>query len=102
VNALVYAQRGADYLLVASNGGRDSPPGWLFNLRAEPSVELQVARKRVAGKASVLEATDAGYAGLWNLVNENNHNRYRTYQQRTSRPIPIVVVHPDRAGDVAD
>jgi deazaflavin-dependent oxidoreductase (nitroreductase family) len=40
-SALVYARDGEDYLLVASNGGADRPPGWLFNIQAEPKVEIQ-------------------------------------------------------------
>ena len=43
-NSLVYARDGEDYLLVASNGGADRPPAWLHNLRANPDVEVQIAR----------------------------------------------------------
>lgn len=35
-SALVYARDGRDYLLVASNRGSDTPPGWLSNIRAHP------------------------------------------------------------------
>src|SRR4051794_39675295 len=30
-NGLVYACDGDDYLVVASNGGSDRPPAWLYN-----------------------------------------------------------------------
>ncbi len=93
-NALVYAADGADYVLVASNGGSDSGPGWLFNVRAKPEVEIQVGRKRSPGTARVLEPGDADYDRLWRLVNENNHGRYDAYQRGTARPIPLVVVGP--------
>lgn len=93
-NALVYARDGSDYLVVASNGGSDSPPAWLHNLRAHPDVTIQIARERRAGTARVVEASDPDYARLWQIVNDNNHDRYTAYQQQTSRPIPMVAVTP--------
>jgi len=91
-NALVYAEDGAHYVLVASNGGSDHAPGWFFNVRAKPEVEVQVARKKVAGTARILERGDEDYERLWRLVNDNNHGRYDAYQTQTARPIPLVVV----------
>jgi len=93
-NALVYAMDGADYVLVASNGGADSSPGWLFNVRARPEVEVQVARRTIPGTARVLEPGEEDYDRLWRLVNDNNHGRYDAYQAGTARPIPLVVVSP--------
>lgn len=93
-NALVYARDGEDYLLVASNGGADRPPAWLYNVRADPHVEIQVARERRKGTARVVESTDPEYERLWSVVNANNHDRYTAYQQQTSRPIPVVAVTP--------
>jgi hypothetical protein len=37
---------------------------------------------------------DPDYSRLWQIVNENNSNRYAAYQTKTSRPIPIVVLTP--------
>jgi deazaflavin-dependent oxidoreductase (nitroreductase family) len=91
-NALVYAKDGADYVLVASNGGSDRGPGWLFNVRAKPEVEVQVARRKIAGTARILDREDEDYARLWRLVNDNNHGRYDAYQAQTARQIPLVVV----------
>jgi len=91
-NALVYATDGSSYVLVASNGGSDQAPGWLFNVRAEPAVEVQVGRRRIPAQARVLERGDADYDRLWRLVNDNNHGRYDAYQAGTRRPIPLVVV----------
>ena len=93
-NALVYATDGVEYVLVASNGGADRSPGWLFNVRAQPEVEVQVARSATPGTARVLEPGDQDYDRLWRLVNDNNHGRYDAYQVKTARPIPLVVVSP--------
>ncbi len=93
-SALVYARDGGDYLLVASNGGSDRPPGWLFNIDAEPGVEFQVGRKRITARARVVTAEDPGYPRLWQAVNDNNHGRYGRYQAKTGRKIPVIVVTP--------
>jgi deazaflavin-dependent oxidoreductase (nitroreductase family) len=93
-NALVYARDGADYLVVASNGGGDRDPAWLFNVGADPDVEIQIGRERQRASAGILRPDDPDYARLWKLVDEGNHNRYSAYQEQTRRPIPIVVVRP--------
>jgi deazaflavin-dependent oxidoreductase (nitroreductase family) len=93
-SALVYARDGADLLLVASNGGSDRPPGWLFNIAAKPDVEVQIGRKQLAGRARIVTPDDPDYPRLWDAVNANNHGRYRRYQAKTSRKIPVVVVTP--------
>jgi F420H(2)-dependent quinone reductase len=93
-NALVYACDGGDYLVVASNGGSDQPPAWLYNLRAHPDVGIQIGRERRPGTARVIDASDPDYELLWKIVNDNNHDRYTAYQQQTSRAIPVVAVTP--------
>ena len=94
VNSLVYARDGDDYILVASKGGADEHPGWLHNVRAHPDVEVQVGRDRSKATAKVLGPEDPDYARVWKLANDGNSNRYDAYQEKTSRPIPVVVVTP--------
>jgi F420H(2)-dependent quinone reductase len=70
------------------------PPAWLYNLRANPDVEIQIARERRKGTAKVVEATDPEYDRLWSVVNKNNRDRYSAYQKQTARAIPVIVVTP--------
>jgi deazaflavin-dependent oxidoreductase (nitroreductase family) len=93
-SALVYARDGEAYLVVPSNGGADAPPGWLHNVRAEPAVEVQVGRRRAPVVAGIVEAGDPEHPRLWELCNANNHDRFRRYQARTGRPIPVVRLDP--------
>jgi F420H(2)-dependent quinone reductase len=93
-NGLVYARDGDDYLVVASNGGAPKAPAWLFNVRANPAVEVQVGRDRQKGTAREVRPGDPDYDRLWKIVNENNKDRYYAYQEKTSRPIPVVAVTP--------
>jgi deazaflavin-dependent oxidoreductase (nitroreductase family) len=90
--ALVYLQDGNDLVLVASNGGSDKPPGWLFNIADHPEVGVQIGRQRSRMRARVADAAER--ARLWPLVNRNNADRYDGYQAKTTREIPLVVLSP--------
>ncbi len=94
---LAYARDADGYVVVASNGGQDDPPAWLHNLRANPSIGLQVGRRRSPGLARIVESGDPDYPRLWALVNRVNHGRYDGYQQRTNRPIALVVLTEEPA-----
>lgn len=93
-NSLSYARDGADYLVVASNGGDPRSPAWYHNLKAHPRVQINVGRRRFEVTASPVLPDDPDYSRLWRIVNDNNANRYDGYQARTSRPIPIVRLTP--------
>ena len=93
-SVLVYADDpvGGGRVVVASNGGDDRPPGWLFNVQTDPSVRVQVGNERYDATARVVTPDDADYTRLWHLVNSINGNRYDGYQAMTERPIAMVVV----------
>lgn len=93
-NALVYASDGPDYVVVASKGGDDRPPAWLLNLIAEPNVEVQVGTEHWPAAARVVDHDDPDFERLWSMVNENNSGRYDSYQAKTKREIPVVVLSP--------
>src|SRR4051812_18139312 len=52
---LVYAKDGESYIVVASDGGADTSPGWFFNAQANPDVEVQFGRTRRKAKAETIE-----------------------------------------------
>jgi deazaflavin-dependent oxidoreductase (nitroreductase family) len=93
-NALSYALDGGSYHVVASKGGDPRAPGWYFNLKANPKVEINVGPTRMPATARIIGADDPDYARLWKLVNDNNSQRYDGYQSRTKRPIPIIALTP--------
>jgi deazaflavin-dependent oxidoreductase (nitroreductase family) len=92
--SLSYARHGDDYLIVASKGGDPRAPGWYYNLRKKPNVEINVGPKRFGVTAKPVLPDDPDYGRLWQIVNENNSNRYAGYQEKTSRPIPVIVLTP--------
>lgn len=89
INPLIFQPHGDDFLIVASRGGTDLPPGWFLNLEAEPEVEIQVKGDRFPVRARVAGAEEkpemwAKMAAVW--------PDYDDYQERTSRQIPVVVL----------
>jgi deazaflavin-dependent oxidoreductase (nitroreductase family) len=88
---LLFMGDGRDYLVVASNGGRDRPPAWLGNLQARPEGAVQVRRTKVAVVATVLD--EDAKAEVWpRLV--AHYRGWDEYQHLTARPIAVVRLSP--------
>jgi deazaflavin-dependent oxidoreductase (nitroreductase family) len=89
---LMRVKDGANYVLVGSTGGAPKNPVWVYNLRANPLVELRdLAAVR---KMRVREVTDtAERERLWKAA-VAAYPPYSEYQTRTTRMIPIFVAEP--------
>jgi deazaflavin-dependent oxidoreductase (nitroreductase family) len=86
---LIYGRSGDDYVVVASKGGADEPPGWYVNLKADPDVEVQVLDEVFPARAR--DATPDEKPQLWEqMVGE--WPDYEDYQRRTDREIPVVLL----------
>ena len=77
-------------VVVASNGGADTAPGWLHNVKADDAIEGQIGLRHFAARAEVIDPEHADYRRLWQLVNRRSSGRYDRYQSRTDRPIELV------------
>jgi deazaflavin-dependent oxidoreductase (nitroreductase family) len=86
---LIYGQAGDDYLIVASNGGADTPPAWYLNLDERPEVEVQVWGDRF--KARARRATPEEKPELWKTMTAH-WPAYDEYQKNTEREIPVIVL----------
>ena len=93
-SALLYARDGDAYVVIGSKGGDPRHPGWFHNLSATPDVEIQVGRDRLPVRARVAEGEER--TRLWAMADEVNKGQYTTYQSRTNREIPVVVLDPVR------
>lgn len=86
---LIYGRAGDAYVIVASKGGSDEPPGWYLNLAADPEVEVQVLGDRFKARARTAGADEK--PALWEkMVAE--WPSYDEYQAGTEREIPVVVL----------
>jgi deazaflavin-dependent oxidoreductase (nitroreductase family) len=88
---LIYGRRGDDYLVVASKGGSPEPPAWYVNLREQPDVEVQVLGDRFPARARTATAEEK--PELWQEM-VRHWPDYDSYQRRTDREIPVVVLEP--------
>ena len=86
---LVYGRSDDRYLLVASRGGSVTHPQWFLNLRAKPSVNLQVGAERFAAEARIAGPEEK--ARLWPIMTAI-WPKYDEYQQAAERDIPLVVL----------
>jgi deazaflavin-dependent oxidoreductase (nitroreductase family) len=89
---LMRVKDGANYVLVGSRGGAPEDPVWVYNLRANPLVELRDLA--VVRKMRVREVADAAERErLWKAA-VAAYPPYSEYQTRTTRVIPIFVAEP--------
>jgi deazaflavin-dependent oxidoreductase (nitroreductase family) len=88
---LIYGRHGDDYLVVASKGGAPQHPEWYLNLEANPEVDIQVKGDRMHAHART--ATPEEKPELWAIMTKEWPD-YDTYQEKTDRDIPVVVLEP--------
>ena len=91
--ALIYGTDGDNYLVVGSRGGSDKHPAWYLNLRENPQVEVQVEDRKFTAHAHTASAEEK--ARLWPLM-VSVFPTYESYQKKTEREIPVVVLEPIR------
>ena len=89
---LLYVQDGRDLVIIASNGGSDRHPNWWVNLRHDPRAEVQLGRERLSMRAEKASAEEKGR--LWPLIT-GMYPQYDSYQRRTTREIPVVILRPE-------
>ena len=82
----------SSYVLVGSKGGNPSNPSWVYNLRANPDVEIrdetEVFKMRVREVGD-----DKERERLWN-ASVKAFPPYDDYQKKTSRKIPVFIAEP--------
>ena len=89
---LMRVKDGANYVLVGSVGGAPKDPEWVYNLRANPKLELRDRTEVFAMQAR--EVSDAAErARLWKLAVQA-FPPYDDYQAKTTRKIPLFVAEP--------
>jgi deazaflavin-dependent oxidoreductase (nitroreductase family) len=89
---LMRVQDGVNYVLVGSVGGAPRDPVWVYNLRANPAVEVR--DHTVVQPMRVREVNDERErARLWELA-VAAYPPYAEYQARTTRRIPVFVAEP--------
>lgn len=85
-------QVGDTVVVIASRGGEDRHPAWYLNLSADPNVRVS-RRRRPAVPMIAREAEPEERERLWPQILKV-YRSYGSYQQRTDREIPVVILEP--------
>lgn len=80
-----------NYIVTASNAGRNSNPGWFYNLKPQPHVKVEVQNRELEVEALV--PTPATRTALWNRLITLSP-AYAKYATKTTREIPLVILRP--------
>lgn len=84
---LMYGRDGDDFLIVGSNGGKETHPLWYRSLQVNPRVRLRVGPERFEADASTVDAEEK--ARLWPYLS-TVFDGWARYQEKTERDIPVV------------
>lgn len=87
--ALMRVEHGGDYAVVASMGGAPKHPVWYFNLMAHPHVELQDGPDKHDYSAREITGNEKA---LWWARAVSVWPDYASYQLKTDRQIPVLVL----------
>ena len=80
------------YVLIGSMGGQPKNPVWVYNLRANPDV--QIRDKHEVTEMKVREVSDESERkSLWEASVEA-YPPYEEYQAKTDRIIPVFIAEP--------
>jgi deazaflavin-dependent oxidoreductase (nitroreductase family) len=88
---LICGEDGDNLVVVASKGGIERHPAWYLNLMAHP--ETTAWWKGEKRRVHARDATDEERERLWPMMVEV-YKPYESYQRRTGRRIPVVVLEP--------
>jgi len=91
ITPLGYFMDHGNYIITASNAGRDTFPGWFHNLRAHPHVKIEVQDRQLEAEAEV--AAPEKRNALWSQL-VSLSPAYAKYATKTTREIPLVILRP--------
>lgn len=89
---LMRVEVNGNYILIGSMGGQPKNPAWVYNIRANPEVEIR--DKTTVMKMRVREVTDEQERALLWAAGVSAYPPYEEYQAKTTRKIPVFVAEP--------
>ena len=89
---LMRVEDGGNYVLVASKGGAPNNPVWVYNLRADPAVEIRDMTEVRPMRVREVE-DEPERSRLWAIA-VGAFPPYAEYQGRTERKIPLFLAEP--------
>jgi deazaflavin-dependent oxidoreductase (nitroreductase family) len=87
ITPLMYIKNGDDYVITASNNGRDQHPAWFYNLQADPQVFIDLPGQQIMADSAI--ASEEEREKLWPIL-VSQAPFFDNYRKGTSRSIPMV------------
>lgn len=96
---LGYTRDGDRYVVVGSNSGSSNQPAWLFNVRADPHVSVEVGTETFPAVATVTTGEERRrlFAAHVDAI-----PHFATYEKMTERELPVVVLSASRLTHAVD
>jgi deazaflavin-dependent oxidoreductase (nitroreductase family) len=91
ITPLCYGSIGGEIVVVGSKGGSEAHPAWYLNLTSSPEIDFQIATQ--AFRATWREPQGAERDKVWAYM-VDCYPFYATYQEKTERQIPLVMMTP--------
>jgi deazaflavin-dependent oxidoreductase (nitroreductase family) len=91
INPLAYNRDGDRYVVFASKAGAPTNPDWYHNLKAHPTVSIEVGTDTIDVVAA--EATGEERDRLYGAQVKRSPS-FAEYQEKTERTIPVMVLTP--------
>lgn len=86
---LAYHRDGDRVIVVASKGGAPEHPAWYHNLRANPTVTLEVGTETYQAHAAIAEGEERDRLYRQQAAQFDSFN---DYEKRTTRKIPVIIL----------
>jgi deazaflavin-dependent oxidoreductase (nitroreductase family) len=92
---LTYSRDNGDYIVAGTANGSPKPPAWLFNVRANPELEIEIGNTAMSAQAT--EVVGSERDRLWEQ-HVQQLPWFADYPAQTGRVIPIVRLTPQSEG----
>jgi deazaflavin-dependent oxidoreductase (nitroreductase family) len=88
---LMYQAIDGGYAIFASKAGAHTHPGWMYNLRANPEVTIEVGTETI--RVAAREAAPRERAPIWEKQ-KADYPIFAEYEAGTDRVIPVFILEP--------
>jgi deazaflavin-dependent oxidoreductase (nitroreductase family) len=89
INPVAYIEDEGRLIVIASKGGADSHPDWYFNVKANPSITVEVGTEQFEAKAAITSEPER--SELYAKMAARNPG-FAEYEKKTSRKIPVIAL----------
>jgi deazaflavin-dependent oxidoreductase (nitroreductase family) len=89
INPLAYLADNDRYVIIASYAGAPANPPWFYNLKANPTVDVEVGAQRFKARAEIVAEPERSklYEKMTKVMPV-----FAEYQRKTTRKIPVIAL----------